>query len=525
MAQASRRRKRKVKKKRKIGIFLIILVFVAIISAGVLVLSNISSGNIYEKNDEKILKYIEKQTKKEIVFNNISVEGIDIGGLTLEDVQNKLKKEIVIPETNTAAVISSGDDGRYTKEYTMEDFGIYFDLEGAITSAYNYGRTGTEAEQLEAFKSLEYAPKDFKVMYFDEDKIRAVTNSIANGINVQPVDSVVKHENGKFNIIPSVVGYNMNADELYSALYDTLITNRKFGETITFTITQVNPKYTEDDFKYIDNEIGNCYSRYKGGDKNRITNLENGCNKIDGVVLYPDEVFSTNDHFNPCTYENGWRSAATIVKGKLEDSIGGGMCQVSSALYQAVLEAELEVVERFNHSMKVGYADYAYDATLAGDYKDLKFKNNTGYPMYIESYLTSSNVVVKLYGYEVHDSGHRIEFKNKLIKTTPPDEPKITEDNTKPEGYEEYTQSALDGKTYELYKYVYENGKLTDTIKINTSTYLPRRAEITKGTKKPEITTEASTETETSESAPGENDLSETDENEEVIEDIVVSEQ
>ena len=151
------------------------------------------------------------------------------------------------------------------------------------------------------------------------------------------------------------------------------------------------------------------------------------------------------------------------------------------------------MVERFNHSLKVGYADYAFDATLAGDYKDLKFKNSTGYPMYIESYLTSSNVVVKLYGYEQHDAGRKLEFKNKLVKTTPPGEPKVTEDNTKPEGYEEYEVTALDGKTYELYKYVYENGTLTDTVKINTSTYLPRRAEIIKGTKKEEAETESTT--------------------------------
>lgn len=490
MAQSRRRRRRKAKKKINLSRIFIFAFLALAVAVGVFSVSRLSTGNIYEKSDEKILKYIEKQTKNEIVFDNISVDGINIGGLTLEDVQNKLRKEIEIPESNVAAVISSGDDGKYKKEYTMEDFGIYFDLDGAIKAAYNFGKTGSEAEQLENFKSLENTPKNFQVMFYDEDKIRAVSDNIAKGINIAPVDSAVTHQNGQFIVSPSVVGYSMSADELYNALHSALIENRTFGETITFTITQTNPKYNEDDFKYIDNEIGSCYSRYKGGDKNRVTNLENGCNKIDGVVLYPDEVFSTNDHFNPCTYENGWRNAATIVKGKLEDSIGGGMCQVSSALYQAVLEAELEIVERFNHSMKVGYADYAYDATLAGDYKDLKFKNTTGYPMYIESYLTSSNVVVKLYGYDVHDSGHRVEFKNKFIKSTPPDEPKITEDNTKPLGYEEYTQSALDGKTYELYKYVYENGTLIDTVKINTSVYLPRRAEITKGTKEPEEVTE-----------------------------------
>ena len=143
--------------------------------------------------------------------------------------------------------------------------------------------------------------------------------------------------------------------------------------------------------------IGNYSSQYKGNDENRVQNLRNACSKINGVILYPGEEFSTNAHFNPCTEENGWALAGTIVKGKIEDSVGGGMCQVSSALYDAVLYAELEVTERHNHSMKVGYSPYAFDATLAGDYKDFKFKNNTNKAVYIESYLTSSNVVVNLY--------------------------------------------------------------------------------------------------------------------------------
>lgn len=498
MAQERRRRRRRSTQVRKriniLPLLLLIFVFAAVLYIlyfGGSVIAGHISGNIYEKSDEKILKHIEKLNKKEEYLPNISVDGINIGGMSRVDAENKLRSAIKLPEGDTALVIT--DDGnKYTKTFKMDDFGIYFDLDGAIKFAYDFGRTGSDEQKVADFKSLQNNPHNFEVMFYDEAKIRSVADSIASGINIEPVDAAVKRTGSSFEITPSVIGYSMDANALYVRVLDA-VKNRSFGSTVNFTITQTNPKYTEDDFKYINNEIGSCYSRYKGGDENRIQNLRNGCEKINGTVLYPNEVFSTNDHFNPCTYENGWRSAGTIVNGKVEDSIGGGMCQVSSALYQAVLEAELDVVERFNHSMKVGYADYAFDATLAGDYKDLKFKNSTGYPMYIESYLTSSNVVVKLYGYEQHDTGRKLEFKNKLVKTTPPGEPKVTEDNTKPEGYEKYEVTALDGKTYELYKYVYENGTLTDTVKINTSTYLPRRAEIVKGTKKEEAETESTT--------------------------------
>ncbi len=500
MAQeVPRRRRRRPQEKAKFNISIIIVAAVVLVAAILAVVAICfvvadSKVSIFHKSDEKILKFIEKQTDKEMYFPNIFVDGIEIGGLTREEAQSKLNSAIKLPESDVAVTIK-GEGEKYTQAYTMEDFGIYFDLEGAISSAYSFGRTGTEGERIASFKSLENTPQDFQVMYYSEEKIRDIVDGIARGINIEAVDSAVKKTENGFEITPSTVGYTMNAEELYQRVLET-VKNRNFGVTVDFAITQNNPKYTEEDFKYIDNEIGSCYSSYKRGDENRITNLRNGCEKINGTVLYPDEVFSTNEKFNPCTYENGWRSAGTIINGKIEDSIGGGMCQVSSALYQAILEAELEVVERFNHSLKVGYADYAFDATLAGDYKDLKFKNNTGYPMYIESYLTSSNVVVKLYGYEVHNAGRRLEFKNELIKTTPPEADIITEDNTKPEGYEEYTLKPLDGRTYNLYKYVYENGSLIDTVLVNKSVYLPRRGELVKGTKKTDEQTESESITE-----------------------------
>jgi vancomycin resistance protein YoaR len=200
--------------------------------------------------------------------------------------------------------------------------------------------------------------------------------------------------------------------------------------------------------------------------------------------LYPDEEFSTNEHFLPFTEKNGWREAGTIVQGKIEDSIGGGMCQVSTALYDALLEAEVQITERYNHSLKVNYSEYGMDAALAGDYKDLCFKNDTGAPLYIEAYVTRSNVVINIYGKEIHDAGRRIEFESKLIDTIEPGDPIITYDSTLPEGTENITTYALKGRVYELYKKIYENGELKDTVKINTSNYLSRREEKTVGTKK-----------------------------------------
>jgi vancomycin resistance protein YoaR len=517
MAQARRRRRRREQKKKlnKSLPFTKVVITVAIGAVGVVglsigvhsLLSTTSSINLLEESDDKVLKYIDKQSNKEIYFNNISIDGVDVGGLTKVEARTKLSSEIKMPENSVVAVVSS-EDGKFSQTYSEDDFSLSFDMEGAIESAYNYGRGGTDEENVAALRLLESTPQNFEVMSYDATKLQTIADDISAKLSVEPVNASVSKSSSGFTVTPHTTGYSVDTEQIVSELQD-VIDNRRFGEDVKFTITQLDPKYTEDDFKYIDNVIGTCYSSYSGGDDNRIANLKNACSKIDGVVLYPDEVFSTNDHFNPCTYENGWRDAGTIVQGKIENSIGGGMCQVSSALYDAVLEAELEVTERYNHSLKVGYSDWAFDATLAGDYKDLKFKNNTGYPMFIESYLSSSQVVVKLYGYEVHDAGHTVKYKNKFIKTTEPDEPKITYDDTKYEDEEECVVTAINGQTYELYKYVYENGvQQGDPIKVNTSVYVPRRAEYVKGTKKRETATPQ--ETTPTEETPQSTDTSDT---------------
>ena len=366
-------------------------------------------------------------------------------------------------------------------------------IDDTVKQAVNFAQTSSDNWWRE-FKTLESGTVNMPVMTYSPDKVNAAINKIKSDIIVEAKDATEKRVSGSFQVSQSQTGYNFDYEKVLNELTQS-IKNNDFNKTIKFDITETKPKYESSIFTGADKLIGNYSSQYKGNDENRVQNLRNACSKINGVILYPGEEFSTNAHFNPCTEENGWALAGTIVKGKIEDSVGGGMCQVSSALYDAVLYAELEVTERHNHSMKVGYSPYAFDATLAGDYKDFKFKNNTNKAVYIESYLTSSNVVVNLYGEEIHPAGRTIELENKLIEETDPDEPVEKKDPTLLEGETEVV-TPLKGYKYELYKKVYENGVLKETVKINTSTYSPRQQVTYIGTKKAETTTE-STETTT----------------------------
>ena len=163
--------------------------------------------------------------------------------------------------------------------------------------------------------------------------------------------------------------------------------------------------------------------------------------------------------------------AGSYLNGKTVESLGGGICQVSSTLYNAVLMAELEVVERSPHSMLVSYVQESADAAIAGTYKDFKFKNNSDAPIYIEGYTTSDKqVVFTIYGQETRPANRKITYTNKIISTTPA-VTQLIADGAQGIGYR-MVESGHNGCKAELYKNVYIDGKLQSSERVNKSSYM-----------------------------------------------------
>jgi len=228
--------------------------------------------------------------------------------------------------------------------------------------------------------------------------------------------------------------------------------------------------------------LGTYTTYFSPGENGRNINIRNAASKIDGFVLMPGEIFSTNAEFGVMTYENGYRMAPVIVGGVLQDGMGGGVCQVSSTLYVALLYAELRITERLNHSMPVAYIRNGLDATLAGDWIDLKFQNNTNYPVFIEAIVTSNSHTVNVFGFESRSETRRLEFRIILVETIPPPEENIIEDPDMPYGERRVTITALTGRRYRVYKDVFEDGEFVETVHINNSNYRARAATVRVGT-------------------------------------------
>ena len=146
--------------------------------------------------------------------------------------------------------------------------------------------------------------------------------------------------------------------------------------------------------------------------------------------------------------------AGSYNAGRIEQTIGGGACQVTTTLYNAVLRAELEIVERHAHSMTVSYVDLAYDAAIAENSKNFKFKNNLDLPILIEAFSRDRVITFRIWGHETRPENRTVKFENKVLKEiAPPAEDKVTKDPTKPESYRKVTKGKVRicGELYRLF--------------------------------------------------------------------------
>ena len=416
------------------------------------------------------------------IYNNIYINGVDVGGLTKEEAEQKLNETIGAELSNKAITITN-EEQYFTIYYS--DLNSRYDYTAAIDEAYSYARTGKIRERYDIILGLEEEPLMIETTFpfsYDEENIYSFLEAHKYEVDIKPTNPTATSfdHNGSFVYTEGTSGKSLDVEKTGNDIKN-LVDNQEEG-TVEASFYVVEPEYNVDSFSQSTDLIGTGSTNYTSGQSPRNTNIQNASSKIDGKIVYPGEVFSTNEALGEMTEQNGYAYATVIVSGQLTDDIGGGVCQVSSTLYNAVMYAELEVVERQNHSMKVGYEDYGFDATLAGDYIDFKFKNNTDYPIIIESYLTEDKVVVNIYGNETRPSNREVHYENLLVETIEPEPTIYTDTDKLPKGQTEVKTKPRTGYRYEVYKVVTIDGKEVERTLYNKSYYKPIRGETLVGT-------------------------------------------
>ncbi len=410
----------------------------------------------------------------------VYVDDIDLSGRTYDEALRLIKEKV---RSMSAASITLKSIGDNSVTVTASDLGMKWEDNGIVADALYVGRSGNMVERYKQRKDLEHDKKVFPLeVEFDRDKIASVVREQGQLYNIEAVNATLTKKDGDFSITGGTKGEKIDENASVSRITSTLDSFNGNDVTIDLVVIEDVPKASAEDLEKIHDVIGTFKTSFKTSSADRSGNVRNGARLVNGTVLLPGDQFSMYKTVSPFTEENGYFLAGSYLNGMVVESLGGGICQVSSTLYNAVLRAELQVDERHNHSMIVSYVDLSSDAAISGTSKDFKFTNSSDYPIYIEGITTEDKqIIFNIYGVETRPENRKVTFESEQISETVPEGDKIIADPSAPIGSIS-TQSAHTRYTGKLWKIVTVDGKETERTEINRSTYLPTPRTATVGT-------------------------------------------
>lgn len=439
----------------------------------------------------------------DIICDGVFVENIDLSGMTREQAQSAVQDYIDLQVGRSLEVDVNGK--KVTTSLTA--IGYQCAENDYIEQALRVGKDSNPFKNYMAIKDAQTNHIVYHLSFtYSEKKLKSFVKKKCNKKCTKAKNAKIKMENGVLAYTEAKEGITIDTDTTVEYIKKAL---KEQGEQSVIStsaeITIQEPKVTMELASRCKDKIGTFRTAYNAGNVSRSRNLANAARLINGTVINPGETFSVHDTISPLTEDNGYYAAPSYNNGKVEDSIGGGVCQVSTTLYNAVLRAELEIIERSPHSMVVTYVKPSMDAAIAGDYKDFKFRNNTEVPLYIEGGTYSGSIFFHIYGEEKRSKDREISFESETIETMQPGPDKIVYDKTKPTSFSQVTQEAHIGYKAVLWKIVKENGK-TKKTQVNSSTYQAVPRYVTKGlmktTPKPTAKPKATAEPKKNEKKP-----------------------
>lgn len=420
------------------------------------------------------------------IKTGVYADGIELSGKTAGEAEAAIDAYVEgLQEVGITLQAGGGNE----VHITAGDLGLAWENRDLVTEAMELGKRGNVIQRYKILTELEHEGKVFNIDFqFDIEAINNILTNECAKYDQKAVNVSLSRENGQFQIVEGQTGYRLDVESSIDKVKNYLTGEWDHKEcTIPLDIVVEEPKGSAEELKAVQDVLGSFTTSYRTSGTSRSANVSNGCNLINGITLYPGEEFSTYEAVSPFSEKNGYYMAGSYLNGKVVDSLGGGICQVSTTLYNAVLGAELEVTERHNHSMIVTYVDPSADAAIAeSSGKDFKFINNTDYPVYIEGYTKDKNITFNIYGKETRDAGRSVRYESQVLEVNTPPADLIYADASQPIGYI-VSESAHIGYKAKLWKIVTENGTEVSRTQVNSSSYkmVPRSATVGTATADP----------------------------------------
>ncbi|WDL92855.1 VanW family protein [Bacillus sp. HNR-4] len=343
---------------------------------------------------------------------NTTFEGISLDGKNKTDIQTIINQKITELDQKSLTYIFQNDK----QTYTWKDLGVNYkekdiidkifkEQEGNVINRYKMRK---QAENGELKRDYKLTPQLNTTAYesFMKDKYNETLKN--------PVNAELNIEGTTVNISQSQNGEKIDKGKLTDLTKQAITSGTS---DITLPVTLLKPERSTEDIQKmgIKEVIAEYSTPMAGRNGNQSFNVNKSANTLSGVIVAPDETFSFNGHVGVTDAAHGYKSAAVYSQGKVIQSAGGGVCQVSSTLYSAALRADLGIVSRSNHSMPVNYLPLGQDAAVADYGPDLKFKNNTGNHIYIQAFSNGGSITTRIFG---TNTGKNVEVSSQVISRT-----------------------------------------------------------------------------------------------------------
>jgi len=481
------------------------------------------------------------------ILENVSVAGVDIGGMTQADAISAVHSATENTYTRIPMTVKVLDSEiQIPVEYVGK-----LDVRRAVRDAYKFGKTGSASKQQQEQQiamTTGYAVDLTAYLDLNDNAIRRVLSELGKNyssalsqstyeiIGSAPSQSLViklgvpeygldlnqlyrdvleAYSNNKFEVIgqcgmiePDPIDLDLIYEQNYvapiDAYYDkstqsiipetdgygfdlenakALLNNAKFGTTIEIPFISQKAEVTSESISsLLFRDTLATYTGTSTSDPDRNTNLRLACEAIDGLVLYPGDEFSYNDALGERTKERGYLPGPSYAGNKTVMTIGGGICQVSSALYYCALKAEMEITLRYSHGFMPSYMPVGLDATVSWGTKDFCFKNTLDYPVRIDASASGGETIVTLIGTDLRE--YQVKLESDILSETKYRTTYKTLASDNPDGYQngDYITEPYNGydvKTY-LCKYSLESNTQLSKKLIAHSTYRMRDAVICK---------------------------------------------
>jgi len=386
---------------------------------------------------------------------------------TLDDIEDSLLNEKKL-------IIEHEDE---TFSYNVSEVGIFSNkeqIEADILAIYDKNFLITMHSFLEIFLNSKKYSLNYKI---HEDLFLENIRDIDKVRLGQPINAEFEYIDGKVTIIQEVNGTEVDKEKLIGVIANSKIDSGHLVLELPFK--DVVPEITSHELAQmgINEIIGEFTTVFNPNLTNRTNNLILSTGAINGKILAPGEIFSFNETVGQRTIESGYKASPIYVGDTIRDGVGGGICQVSSTIYNAVLLADLKVIERRNHSLTVPYVQLSRDATVSWGTVDFKFKNNTDNYIYIYGNIENNQLTIELHG---TNSEKTTVLTSERLSTISPKTTYIYDKQLSP-GKEIIVSRGTPGYTSRLIKETYIDDELILREVISTDRYLPTTTIIRRG--------------------------------------------